>query len=61
MPVALYVNGGRFEVAEKYSADVLARMVSSPTSEMITLELAHGGSVRFGITPGLAWAVEQMP
>lgn len=61
MSNALYVNGGRFAVADKYDADALVRMVSSPSGDTITLDLAHGGRVRFGITPGLAWAIEEIP
>jgi len=61
MRLVLYVNGGRFELADQYTADALALYLTSPTASSVDLDLAHGGMVRFGITPGLAWAVEEMP
>ncbi|KQZ85540.1 hypothetical protein ASD56_04265 [Microbacterium sp. Root166] len=59
--IALYVNGGRFELADHYTADDLGMYLRSPKAGFLELQLAHGGTVRFGITPGLAWAVEEIP
>ena len=61
MRLVLYVNGGRFELADKYTADSLGMYLRSPTATVLDLDLAHGGKVSFGITPGLAWALEEMP
>ena len=61
MRLVLYVNGGRFELADQYTAEALGMYLRSPTAGFVELELAHGGKVHFGITPGLAWAVEEMP
>jgi hypothetical protein len=61
MRLVLYVNGGRFELADQYTAEALAMYLRSPTAVVMELDLAHGGRVSFGITPGLAWAVEEIP
>jgi hypothetical protein len=58
--VVLYVNGGRFELADTYSAESLAHRLSNPGATMMSLRLATGGQVRFGISPSLAWAVEEL-
>ncbi|WP_106816366.1 hypothetical protein [Microbacterium timonense] len=58
--LALHVNGARFHLADKYSAEDLALFLSRPTGEIVTLDLADGGAVRFGVTTGLAWAVEEL-
>ena len=59
--VVVYVNGGRFELAPAYVADDVIRQVSSPRGDRVTFSLSSGGSVSFGVTPGLAWAVEEIP
>ena len=59
--VVVYVNGGRFELAPSYTADVVIRQLSSPASDRIKFALLSGGSVSLGVTPGLAWAVEDVP
>jgi hypothetical protein len=61
MRLVLYVNGGRFELAGKYTVESLAMYLRSPTATVLELDLAHGGKVSFGITPGLAWALEELP
>jgi len=61
MTLVLYVNGGRFELADRYTGEALGMYLRSPTAAVLDLELAHGGKVSFGITPGLAWALEEMP
>jgi hypothetical protein len=61
MSLVLYVNGGRFELADSYRADSLGKYLRSPTGGFLELDLAHGGKVTFGITPGLAWALEEVP
>lgn len=57
-PVIVYVNGGRFELDPSYSADEVIRQLSSPRGDLLRFRLGDGGSVTFGVTPGLAWAVE---
>jgi hypothetical protein len=59
--VVVYVNGGRFELAPTYVADDVIRQLSSPRGERLRFMLSSGGSVSFGVTPGLAWAVEDVP
>jgi hypothetical protein len=59
--VVLYVNGGRFELAPTYAGDEVIRQLSSPRGDRVTFSLSSGGSVSIGVTPGLAWAVEQIP
>ena len=59
--VVVYVNGGRFELAPTYAAEDVIRQLSSPRGERLRFTLGNGGSVTFGVTPGLAWAVEDVP
>jgi hypothetical protein len=59
-PVIVYVNGGRFELAPTYTADDVIRELSSPRGDLLRFDLRGGGAVSFGITPGLAWAVEEV-
>jgi hypothetical protein len=59
--VVVYLNGGRFELASGHAAEDVLRQLSSPRGDRLRFTLSHGGSVDFGITPGLAWAVEQLP
>jgi hypothetical protein len=56
--VIVYVNGGRFELAPNYSPDDVIRQLSSPRGDLLRFDLRAGGAVSFGVTPGLAWAVE---
>jgi hypothetical protein len=58
--VVLYVNGGRFELADTYSAETLAHRLANPGADMMSLRLATGGQLRFGISPSLSWAVEEL-
>ena len=59
--VVVYLNGGRFELAPGYVADEVIRQLSSPRGDRVKFMLHSGGSVSFGVTPGLAWAVEELP
>lgn len=59
--VVVYVNGGRFELASGYAANDVLRQLSSPRGDRLRFTLSNGGSVSFGVTPGLAWAVEELP
>lgn len=59
--VVVYVNGGRFELGRAYVAEDVVRQLSSPRGERLRFTLSSGGSVSFGVTPGLAWAVEEVP
>ena len=59
--VVVYVNGGRFELAPGYAGEDVIRQLSSPRGDLLKFALGSGGSVSFGVTPGLAWAVEDLP
>ena len=59
--VVVYVNGGRFELAPSHAAGDVLRQLSSPRGDRLKFTLSTGGSVSFGVTPGLAWAVEEIP
>jgi hypothetical protein len=59
--VVVYVNGGRFELAPTYAANDVIQQLSSPRGERLRFVLSNGGSLTFGVTPGLAWAVEDVP
>ena len=59
--VVVYINGGRFELAPSHAAVDVLRQLSSPRGDRLKFTLRNGGSVSFGVTPGLAWAVEELP
>ena len=59
--IVVYINGGRFELAPGYASNDVIRQLSSPRGDRVKFALSNGGSVSLGITPGLAWAVEELP